>query len=132
MPKILVVEDDKKLAHALSLRLRAKRYEVKVAYDAVGGVMVARKEKPDLVLLDISMPAGGGFTVAERMQNLASTAGIPIIFLTASNDPACRRRAMNLGAAAFLEKPYEMAELLAAIQRALTGSPLRNRPHSRW
>jgi DNA-binding response OmpR family regulator len=131
-PKILVVEDDKKLALALSLRLRAKRYDVKVAYDAVGGVMVASKEKPDLVVLDISMPAGGGFTVAERMQNLAATAGIPIIFLTASNDPAHRQRARELGAAAFLEKPYEIEELLEAIKRALSRSPLRHRPRAGW
>ncbi len=131
MPKILVVEDDKKLALALSLRLRAKRYDVKVAYDALNGVMVANKERPDLVLLDISLPAGGGFTVAERMQNLASTVGIPIIFLTASNDPAHRHRARELGAAAFLEKPYEIEDLLEAIKRALTGSPLRNRSNDR-
>jgi DNA-binding response OmpR family regulator len=128
MPKILVVEDDKKLALALSLRLRAKSYDVKVAYDAVGGVMAASKEKPDLVVLDISMPAGGGFTVAERMQNLAAIAGTPIIFLTASNDPAHRQRARELGAAAFLEKPYEIEELLEAIQRAVTRSRFRNRP----
>jgi DNA-binding response OmpR family regulator len=131
MPKILVVEDDKKLALALSLRLRAKSYDVKLAYDAVGGVMVASKEKPDLVVLDISMPAGSGFTVAERMQNLAATAGTPIIFLTASNDPAHRQRARELGAAAFLEKPYEIEELLEAIKRALTRFPVRN-PRAGW
>jgi len=130
IPKILLVEDDKKLALALSLRLQAKRYDVKIAYDAMGGVMAASKEKPDLVVLDISIPAGGGFTVAQRMKNLAATAGTPIIFLTASNDPAHRERARELGAAAFLEKPYDIEELLEAIKRALARSPLRNRPRA--
>jgi DNA-binding response OmpR family regulator len=61
MPKILVVEDDKKIALALSVRLKAKGHEVLIAHDALGGLTMANQKKPDLVLLDIGMPAGGGF-----------------------------------------------------------------------
>lgn len=121
MPKVLIVEDDKKIALALSLRLKAKGYEVAFAQDAMAGLNMANREKPDLVLLDISMPAGGGFHVAERMQSLSGTVGIPIIFLTASKDPSYKTRATELGAAAYFEKPYEPEELLSTIERVLSG-----------
>jgi DNA-binding response OmpR family regulator len=119
MSKILVVEDDKKIALALSLRLKAKGHEVLVAYDALAGLAQATQKKPELVLLDVGMPAGGGFAVAERMQNLTSTIGIPFIFLTASKDPLSRSRAMELGAAAYFEKPYDAEELLMTIDKVL-------------
>jgi DNA-binding response OmpR family regulator len=119
MSKILVVEDDKKIALALSLRLKAKGHEVLVAYDALAGLTQATQKKPELVLLDIGMPAGGGFTLAERMQHLTSTIGIPFIFLTASKDPASRARATELGAAAYFEKPYDPEQLLMTIDKVL-------------
>ena len=122
--KVLVVEDDKKISTALAVRLRAAGYEVVAAYDAVLAVMIAVKHRPDLVLLDISMPGGDGFAVAEKVQNLASTVGVPMIFLTASKQPGLREKAMELGAVGFFEKPYEAADLLAAIQEAL-GEPVR-------
>ncbi len=122
--KVLVVEDDKKISTALAVRLRAAGYEVVAAYDAVLAVTIAVKHRPDLILLDISMPGGDGFAVAEKVQNLASTVGVPMIFLTASKQPGLREKAMELGAVGFFEKPYEAADLLAAIQEAL-GEPVR-------
>ena len=124
MKKVLVVEDDKKISTALAVRLRAAGYEVVAAYDAVLAVTIAVKHRPDLILLDISMPGGDGFAVAEKVQNLASTVGVPMIFLTASKQPGLREKAMELGAVGFFEKPYEAADLLAAIQEAL-GEPVR-------
>jgi DNA-binding response OmpR family regulator len=119
MPKILIVEDDKTIALALTVRLKAKGHEVFVAQDAFAGLSLASTKKPDMVLLDIGMPAGGGFGLAEKMQNLAATVGIPFIFLTASKDPQYRKRAEALGAAAYVEKPYDADELLATIDRVL-------------
>jgi DNA-binding response OmpR family regulator len=119
MPKILVVEDDKKIALALSVRLKSKGHEVLIAQDALGGLNLASQKKPDLVLLDIGMPAGGGFGLAEKMQNLSATIGIPFIFLTASKDTEYRARAMQLGAAAYFEKPYDSEELLSTIDKVL-------------
>jgi two-component system cell cycle response regulator DivK len=122
MAKILVIEDDRKISMALTVRLKSKGYEVSAAHDALGGVQLAAKNKPDLILMDISMPAGGGFSAAERIQNLASTVGTPMIFLTASKDPNFRKRAMDLGAVGYFEKPYEANELMGAIERVLAGS----------
>lgn len=117
--KILVIEDDKAIALALAVRLRASNYTVLAAYDGVTGLGAAVKEKPDLVVLDISLPGADGLLVAERIQNNVNLAGIPVIFITASKRPGLRERALQLGAVAFLEKPYEAEELLATIQSAL-------------
>lgn len=120
MKKILIVEDDQNIAKALAIRLKAHGYGVTVAPDAVTGVESAVRTEPDLVLLDISMPAGDGFTVAERIQTLIP-GETPMIFLTASRKPGLRERAQELGAAAFFHKPFEAQDILGAIQLALAG-----------
>src|SRR5437764_12867534 len=83
MKKLLIVEDDQNISQSLAIRLKNAGYEVDVAPDALSGLEFAMRKPPDLVLLDISLPAGNGFGVAERLQSLLSTA-TPFIFLTAS------------------------------------------------
>lgn len=122
MQKILIVEDDKKTVAALTVRLKAAGYETVAAFDAVMAGSVAAKERPDLVLLDISLPAGDGLLVAERLRKLPVPVDVPMIFLTASHKPGLREQAMALGAAGFFEKPYEADELLDAIKKALDTS----------
>jgi DNA-binding response OmpR family regulator len=117
--KILVVEDDKRIALALTVRLRAAGYDVITAPDAVLAVSLALKHRPDLMVLDILMPGGNGFLVAERIQDLEAMLGIPCIFLTASKQPGLREQARRLGAAGFFEKPYDAGELLATIRKTL-------------
>ena len=117
--KILVVEDDKKIALALAIRLRTAQYEVLVAPDAVLAMSMAMKHRPDLLLLDILMPGGNGFQVAEWLQNLEAMIGVPYIFITASKVPGLRERARRLGAVGFFEKPYDAGDLLATIQETL-------------
>jgi len=117
--RVLIIEDDQNLAMALSLRLKAAGYGTTTTYDALTGLNAAISNPPALVLLDISMPAGNGFSVAEKIQTLIPTP-IPIIFLTASKKPDFRERAKKLGAAGYFEKPYEAEELFGAIQEALT------------
>lgn len=126
MKKILIVEDDKKIALALSIRVKAEGYEVLVAYDAVTGSSLAIKQKPDLMLLDVSMPAGDAFIVAERVQGNSTTAAMPFIIITAKGDETLRKKALDMGAVAFFEKPYDAGELMVAIQGVLgepTGNP---------
>ena len=117
MEKVLIVEDDQTIAKALAFRLKSAGYEVIVTHDAVAGVAAAREFQPDLALLDISIPAGDGFSVAERVRELIITA-TPIIFLTASKQSGLRQKAQELGAA-FFEKPSDADDLLAAIRYAL-------------
>lgn len=119
MKKILMVEDDKRIIAALNVRLRARGYDVCAAYDATLAMTQAIANQPDLALLDISMPGGDGFVVAERLRATVATANIPIIFITALKQPGLKERARELGAVAFLEKPFESDDLLAIIDAAL-------------
>jgi DNA-binding response OmpR family regulator len=116
--RILIVEDDQKIALSLALRMKAAGWEATVANDALSAVRSAVGGRPDLVLLDVSLPAGNGFSVAEGIQTNIPTP-TPIIFLTASKLPELRRRAFQLGAVGFFEKPYDPETLLAAVKRAL-------------
>ena len=121
MKKILVIDDDPKVAQGLKIRLRAAGYEVLTATDGVFGLRLALEAKPDLLILDIWMPVGGGFSVAHRLREQARM--VPVIFITASKQPGLRAMADNLGAVAFLEKPYEKEDLLAAVAKALKTKP---------
>jgi DNA-binding response OmpR family regulator len=118
---ILIIEDDPNIARSLSVRLQAAGYETSLASDGLSGVHSAVRHRPDLVLLDISLPAGDGFSVAERIQTNIPTP-TSIIFLTASKRPEFRKRANDLGAVAFFEKPFEAQDLLATIRKSLAQS----------
>jgi DNA-binding response OmpR family regulator len=80
---------------------------------------VARTELPDLVILDLGLPAGDGFLVLERMRGLADLAAIPVIVLSARDPAGNKQRAIDAGAAAFFQKPPDNHEFLAAIRQAL-------------
>jgi CheY-like chemotaxis protein len=118
-PTILVVEDDNRIIEILKIRLQAAGYRVSAARDAVLAELMATKLRPELILLDIILPGDSGLLVAERLRNTAATAGIPLMFLTASSQAGLREQAMALGAAGFFEKPYEAEELLASIDEVL-------------
>jgi DNA-binding response OmpR family regulator len=121
--KILIVDDERDIVKALMIRLQANGYEVVTAFDGAQGVFMAHKEKPDLIILDIRMPAGDGFSVAERLKNSMHTFSIPIIFLTGSPERDAEGRAMELGARFYIKKPYDPEELLDAVKRAIETSP---------
>ena len=117
--KILIIEDDKKIALALAVRLRAAGYDVIAAPDAVLGMSMALKHRPDLIVLDVMIPGGNGLQVAEWVQDLEAMIGVPYIFITASKQPGLRERTRRLGAVGFFEKPYDAEELLATIRGIL-------------
>ena len=119
MKTILIVEDDQKIALALQVRLKANRYAVSVASDAIVGASLGRTVKPDLILLDISMPGGNGFQLAETFHQMPETKGTPIIFITASKSPDLVQKVMDLGAIGLFEKPFDTEKLLYSIEREL-------------
>lgn len=123
--RIMVIEDDKRITTALVIRLEAEGYEVMTALDGFAGLKEVLTERPDLLLMDIWMPVGTGFSVAQRLQSLGLDA-IPKIFITASKLRGLRRAAALLGAFAFFEKPYDPDALLEAVARAL--KPAGNQP----
>lgn len=124
--KILIVDDNEDLSKALRIILRAHDYVTAVAVDGVSAISQAKNEKPDLIILDLGLPAGDGYKVMERLNNLDSLASIPIVVLSAQDATTNREKALNAGAKAFLEKPPDNAELLATIKSALeeASSPL--------
>jgi DNA-binding response OmpR family regulator len=121
--KILIVDDERDIVKAVMIRLQGAGYEVVTAFDGAQGVFMAHKEKPDLIILDIRMPAGNGFSVAQRLKRSMHTFTIPVIFLTGSPEKNAEKKAMALGARFYIKKPYDPEELLDAIKRALEESP---------
>ena len=119
MKKILIIEDDHRLALALSVRLKANGYATWIAGDCITAVSTAIDIQPDLILLDVSLPAGNGFTLIEQFDRLPELSQTPIILATASKDPELRRKALDLGASGLLRKPYDPDELLGVVQEVL-------------
>ena len=117
--KILIIEDDEDMRRGLNIRLRASEYETAFAADAVMALSIAKKESPDLILLDLGLPGGDGFTVLDRMKNIASLACTPVIVVSARDPKANEQRARKAGVEAYFQKPVDNDQLLRAIQKAL-------------
>ena len=119
--KILLVDDDKDLLRGMSVSLKASGYDVVSAQDAVTAVSTAREQKPDLVILDIGLPAGDGFVVMERLSNLSTD--IPVIVVSAREAEPNRERALTAGAKAFFQKPVKRKAFMASVRHALGQAP---------
>ncbi len=117
--KILIIDDDEHLLVGLSAKLKANGYSVVSAMDGVAAVAMTRTESPDLIVLDLGLPAGDGFVFLERLRSLAPHIATPVIVLSARDPSGNKQRAMQAGAAAFLQKPPDNRELLSEIGRAL-------------
>ncbi|MGA2809931.1 MAG: response regulator [Candidatus Acidiferrum sp.] len=117
--KILIVEDDQDMVYAMAIRLRTQGYSLVVANDAISAISTARKEKPDLIILDLGLPAGDGFVVMKRLKALPDLMLVPVIVVSARDPQTAETLAMQAGAHSFFRKPCEAPALLAAIQNAL-------------
>lgn len=117
--KIMIVDDDPDLRQALRLRLRANHYDTVHAVDGYSAIAMAYKEQPNLIILDLGLPAGDGFTVLGRLQDDDKLSTIPVIVLTARDPQSSEQRALEAGAAAFFQKPADNAELLEVIRATL-------------
>jgi len=118
LPRVLLVEDDEDVRQLL-VDLLEDDHEVLQATDGVEGVRTTRMELPDVVLMDLFLPRLDGFGALEEIKRDASTAEVPVIFLSAERDEAARVRALELGAADFVVKPFSAVELRARIARTL-------------
>lgn len=119
--KVLVVEDDRSIQMVLELVLtRMVRCEVIVASAGPEGLARIQKDRPDVVLLDLMLPDMDGFEICERAKADQNTQRIPIIFLTAQPQPAAIARAMALGAAGYIVKPFDPVRIIDQINEALS------------
>src|SRR5262249_41007708 len=114
-------EDDQKIAFALSVRLKAHGYATWIAGEGITGLKMAVAHRPDLVLLDVSLPAGNGFCVAEQLQQMPRTRQIPIVIATASKDPELRQKAIEMGVRGLVRKPYDPDQLIEVVEHTLDG-----------
>ena len=117
--KILVVDDDPEIRLALELRLKANGYMVALAEDGEASLVQTRLHTPDLILLDLGLPAGDGFSVMESLKADKRMASIPVIILTGRDRASNFDRALKAGIDAFLQKPVQNTRLLAVIRQAL-------------
>jgi DNA-binding response OmpR family regulator len=120
MPKkILIADDDNDTVSLLISILRANNYEVIVAFDGMQVISAAHKEKPDLILLDIMMPVRSGIHIFENLKISALTAATPVIFITGVAKSEIRQKALEMGAADYITKPFDTEHLLSKIRKAL-------------
>lgn len=115
--KILIIDDDADLVRGLSMRLKSNGYDVAAASDAISAVSEARKQHPDLVILDIGLPGGDGFVVMDRLRKLPCKA--PIVVLSARDPQANRQKALEQGAKAYFLKPADNQRLMNTIRMLL-------------
>lgn len=121
MPKILLVEDNEMNRDMLSRRLSRNGFEVVVAVDGAQAVTMATAEKPDLILMDMSLPVMDGLEATRHVKAAASTRSIPVIALTANALVEDRERALAAGCDDFDTKPVELPRLLEKIKHQLQG-----------
>lgn len=116
--KILIVEDDpvtRQIFHAL---LR-QHYQTFVTGDAMAAFMEARKQQPDLVILDLGLPAGGGFSVLQRLKSIPALATIPVFVISGLDRASNEHRALTAGAIGYMQKPVSNEVLLTEVRRFL-------------
>jgi CheY-like chemotaxis protein len=125
MPRVLYVEDNEDNVYMLRRRLAKHGYDVIVAEDGEKGVAAAQREKPDLILMDLSLPVLSGWDAARRLKSAPETRPIPIIALSALALGGEREEALAAGCDEFETKPVDLARLLEKMARFAGGGAAR-------
>jgi two-component system OmpR family response regulator len=125
MTKILIVEDDRNLLDTLKYNLRKEGYNAVAAVDGAEALDVARREKPDLIILDIMLPKLSGFEVCRILRKEMT---IPILMLTAKTDEVDKIVGLEIGADDYMTKPFSMRELLARLGAMLRRAEMAVQP----
>lgn len=125
--RVLVIDDDPRARDLVAAFLESAGYEVWCATGGVNGLTLADANQPDIVVLDLQMPRMDGYEICRILRQGPRTREIPVVMLTASDDPALNQKAYAAGAQACVPKPFRKEGLIAAIQAALFGMP-RNKP----
>ncbi len=117
--KIMIIDDDPDMRLGLHVRLKANNFQTVFAADALSAISEARKHQPDLIILDLGLPAGDGFIVMERFRANMHLSMTPVIVVSARDRLANEQRAIKAGAKAFMQKPVDNDQLLATINHLL-------------
>jgi CheY-like chemotaxis protein len=130
MPRVLLVEDNEASRDGLARHLRRKGFEVLLAVDGQQGLDSARAEKPDLVLMDMSLPVLDGWEATRQLKADPKTQPIPVIALTAHAMAGDREKALAAGCDEYETKPVEFARLLGKIEALLGGAATAGESHA--
>lgn len=117
--KILVIDDDRTFTTMMSSLLQSAGYTPVVAFDAMQGFMFAQREPPALVLLDISMPAGGGMQLLDKLRHSSKTQNVPVIIVTGTADARLEADAKAKGATAVVKKPVDSKGVVELVKQTL-------------
>lgn len=118
-PMILVVDDEEELVKALRDRLHFEGFDTVAAFEGVRAIEMANKHNPDLILLDLRMPAGNGQSVLKSLKSRLQTEKIPVIVISALEGFHLEEELLSGGAIDFIRKPYDWGELLEKIRKTL-------------
>ena len=125
--RILVVDDEPRYIRAMQANLEARGYEVLAAQNGQTAIELARRQQPDLILLDIRMPGLDGHEVCRRIREFSS---VPVIMLTALSDEVNKVKGLDTGADDYVTKPFSIVELLARVRAALRRAELSKQPEA--
>jgi DNA-binding response OmpR family regulator len=119
---VLVVEDEADMVDLLRYNLSKAGFGVLIARDGLTGLEIARKNRPDVVILDLLLPHMDGYVVCKTLKNNLDTAALPIVILTARGEPSERIKALEIGADDYVTKPFNLREVILRIQALLRRS----------
>jgi two-component system, NtrC family, nitrogen regulation response regulator NtrX len=120
---VLIADDDAETCALVSAVLRKQNYRYIIARDAMQVMQLANQQQPDVIVLDLYMPAGTGIGALENLKRSTRTAQIPVVVLSGTRDPALIDRARQLGATSILSKPLDAEALTEAVRRATDTPP---------
>ena len=120
--KVLIIDDDPVIVEAMSARLGHAGHEVHSASDGESGLAAVEELRPDVILLDITLPDVDGFEVNRRLKAAPDLAGIPVIFVSANAKDWAKRAAFSMGAKFYLSKPYDFDRLMSAVRSTFKGA----------
>jgi len=115
--KVLIVDDDPEVVKVMGMMLNLRGFDVVEALCGMKGCLLARRERPDIILLDIMMPDIDGFEVCRRLRLDSDTHDIPVIFVSAKTGQDHIDRGLSLGAQGYIKKPFELNDLLREINK---------------
>jgi CheY-like chemotaxis protein len=127
MASILLVEDDDATANLLTKQLTSAGYQVTRATNGLEGLMMLEQVQPKAIICDMMMPELGGLEFVRALKARDETRNLPVIFLTANNDPGLMINGINVGARYYITKPYDPQELLWKLKRVIDPNATRGR-----
>ena len=119
--KVLIVEDDPVARHIIHTALKSAQFEATAVADAMQALPVAQKTQPDLIILDLGLPAGGGLTFLNRVKRFPALSAIPVLVVSGLDRAANEKTALEAGATAYLQKPVDHEQIVAEVKRLLAG-----------